>query len=135
MENGRFPSMTLVLKTGLSRLNRSQFPKHLPTSPRHKQQNHRRYQTTLPTTSATALPDQGDAKTAVLPSKTSATTNGRSQPTRPSSPKPTQPTCDTTTKTAAVASPFAENVCANPAGQRLTKTSLYPPKPAPQRKR
>ena len=88
----------------------------------------------LPTMFAPALPGQGDAKTAVLPAKTSATPNGRSQPTRPSSPKPAQPTCAATAKTAAVASPLAENVCANLAGQRPNKTGLCLPKPAPKRK-
>ena len=79
--------MTLVLKTDLSLQTRSQLPKPSPTSPRHKRQNRRSGRTALPTTSAPALSSNRQTKTAVLPSKTSATQNGRSPTNAPKFPK------------------------------------------------
>jgi hypothetical protein len=95
--------MTLVLKTGLSRLARSQFPKPLPTSPRHKPQNRRHSQTALPKTSAPALPGKSDAKRPFSLPKPLPRQTAVLQPTHRSSPKPAQPTCGATAKTIAVA--------------------------------
>ena len=60
------------------------------------------------------MPGKGDTQTAVLPSNTSTTQNGRSQPTRPNSPQTPQPTCGTTAKTVALAKPFCQQHLCQP---------------------
>jgi hypothetical protein len=98
--------MTLVLKTGLPQLTRWQFPKPLTTNPLRKPQNRRSSRTTLPKTSAPALPSNRQTKTAVSLPIPQPHQTAVPHPTRPSSPKPNQPTCATTDKTAAVANPL-----------------------------